>query len=292
MLVQYLNRSTTILPCLVCQNTKFQFLFTKNNRDFWRCKVCNFETQHPLPTLSELSQYYNASYEEGMYQEFVEAIDMKKLTAQQRFKDIFKYCEPGCWLDVGSADGTFVACAQAHHLNAEGIELSQVAVKQAREKDRPVYCSTIQDWEPGYSYDTITAFDVLEHVLNPIEFLSSVHQLLLPNGRLVLTLPNQNSLIRKLMGKRWFFYIPEEHLHYFNPSNLRQLLQTLGFEVKKCGWAWKPLTYRYSLGQFKEYNPLIYRLLNSISTFLPQRVLDIPIPLYIGEMMIIAEKKP
>jgi 2-polyprenyl-3-methyl-5-hydroxy-6-metoxy-1,4-benzoquinol methylase len=282
------NSVANIIPCPACLNSQFRFIFTKKGRDFWRCTCCNLEKQYPLPTLDEIRDYYDDSYADGLYKEFTDASTMKQLTAQQRFKEIYKYCGTGRWLDIGCADGRFVEHARRNGLNAEGIELSEVAVDQGKSRGLPIACSTIEDWDPSYRYDTITSFDVLEHVLDPVGYLQFAHQLLMPSGTLVLTVPNTGSLIRKIMGPRWFFYIPEEHLHYFDPSNIKLILEKTGFQVRKCSWTFKVLTYQYALTQFKEYNPLVYNLLNFISKVLPKKLLAMPIPLYIGEMKVVA----
>lgn len=281
----------TISECPTCENRLFQKRFTKKGRDFWRCQSCGLEKQFPLPTVEELKEYYDESYSTGMYKDFTDASDIKYLTAKHRLKNVIPYCQPGRLLDIGCSNGSFIAHAKESGLHAEGIDLSAVAIREAQERGLTAFCTTAEEFDPGYRYETITFFDVLEHVLDPFGFLQSVHRLLAPGGMVALTVPNHGSLIRKLMGHRWYFYIPEEHLHYFNPSTISALLGRAGFEVKRCSWTYKPLTYRYSLVQFQEYNPLIFKMLSAGSAILPQRLADASVPLYIGEMMVIARRR-
>jgi 2-polyprenyl-3-methyl-5-hydroxy-6-metoxy-1,4-benzoquinol methylase len=280
-----------IRPCPVCQNRLFRKRFVKKGRNFWRCTRCGLEMQHPLPSPEELEQYYDESYSSGLYKTFTEARDMKVATAQQRLKEIEQFTTPGHWLDVGCSNGIFVEIAQGDEIRAEGIDISKVAVDEARQRGLDVFHSSIEDFNPGYTYDLVTAFDVLEHVLDPLEFLLLVHRLLSPLGKIVLSVPNQNSLICKIMGKNWYFYIPEEHLHYFNPFTIKQLLLRTGFtKVEACKRTHKPLNFEYSLTQFKEYNPNIYYLLNACSNLIPQKLRKKVIPIYIGEMIVIAQR--
>lgn len=246
------------------------------------------EKQFPLPTISELRAYYDASYRDGMYKAFTEASDMKELTAAYRLKHIAADCRPGRWLDVGCSSGAFIAQARAHDITAEGIDLSDFAVQEARRRGLPAFRATVEELDPEIAYDTITMFDVLEHVLDPLSFLRAVHQRTVPGGTVALTVPDHGSLVRRVMGSRWFFYIPEEHLHYFNSTTITALLRRAGFEPIRCCSAAKPLTYRYSLVQFREYNPLIYRVLHTIARGLPSSALDLPVPLHIGELMVVA----
>ncbi|TWU47716.1 hypothetical protein Poly59_45570 [Rubripirellula reticaptiva] len=99
-------------------------------------------------------------------------------------------------------------------------------------------------------------------------------------------------MARRLMGSRWYFYIPEEHLHYFNRKNLSRLLEQEGFTVKAAKRTYKPLTFDYSLIQFQEYNPLIHRTLSTVGKLVPQGLRSKIVPLPIGEMMLIAQKNP
>ncbi|MBZ5593047.1 MAG: class I SAM-dependent methyltransferase [Acidobacteriia bacterium] len=279
-----------ISPCPACENRRFRKRFTKKGRDFWRCTACGLEKQFPLPTLAELRDYYDGSYRDGMYKAFLDAEEIKRLTASQRLKRLLPLARPGRWLDVGCSSGWFVDVACRAGIQAEGIELSATAVEAARQRSLPVFCSTIEDFQPGHLYDTVTGFDILEHVLDPYGFLQSVRRLLAPGGVVCLGVPNLGGLISKAMGRRWYFYIPEEHLHYFNASTIRRLLERAGFRVQHCGRAYKTLTYRYSLIQFQDYNPLIYSVLNAAATVVPERLLRMPIELAIGEMLVTAAR--
>ena len=247
--------------------------------------------QYPLPTMTELKRFYEESYTSGLYEAFSAATTMKRLTAARRLEEISPYVRSGRWLDVGCSNGVFVEHARERGIDAEGIDLSAVAVAAGRARGLPVVCATSETYEPGCHYDTITAFDVLEHTVDPMAFLRAARRLLAPGGRIALTVPNQASLIRRVMGRRWYFYIPEEHLFYFNPSTIRALLKRTGFEMQRGTAAYKPLTWRYSLLQQEAYNPLLYTLLSPTARWLPAEWLDRSVPLYIGEMMVIAERR-
>ncbi|MCB1233947.1 MAG: class I SAM-dependent methyltransferase [Verrucomicrobiae bacterium] len=275
--------------CPVCGKTELRWRFAKKGRQFWRCEGCGVEKQHPLPTRRELEAYYDAEFDHGMYETFTAAEDMKRMTARQRLNEILVHLPPfGRWLDVGAANGVFVREARAEEIEAEGIELSAVAVERARDAELPVRCAALEDLDSSEKYDCITAFDVLEHVLDPTGFVESVVAHLRPGGHVAMTLPNEASLFCRLMGRRWWFYIPEEHLHYFNPRNVTRLFENAGLEILTVGRSFKPLTFNYGLTQFIEYNPLIYRLMKLAGVFLPARAREWIVPCYIGEMKVIA----
>ena len=274
--------------CPLCGNSPFRKRFTKKGRDFYRCQSCDLELQWPLPTLEELAEYYETSFNDGMYSEFTSADQMKRMTARQRIKEIGRHVRiEGRWLDVGCANGVFVETIAEMGVVAEGVELSQHAVKSGRDHGLKLHVGTVDDLPEADRFDCITAFDVLEHVIDPSGFLRSIQQRLTDQGHIVLTVPNAGGIVRGLMGKRWYFYIPEEHLHYFNRENLAGLLQMHGFEVINVGATYKPMTFDYAQTQFAEYNPLIHSLLKPFAFVLPSALRSRPIPLPIGELRII-----
>lgn len=283
------KEKTINADCPLCGTARFKRLFSKKGRDFWRCSGCGLEKQIPLPDEEELQRFYDNEYKEGLYETFTSADKMKKMTARQRIKEMSPLINTaGKWLDIGAANGVFVEEALKKGAAAQGIELSEHAVVQARRRNVPVSRGSINDLKEDEFFDCITAFDVLEHLLDPFDFLKKAATHLYPNGRLVLTVPNKASVIRLLMGKRWYFYIPEEHLHYFDPSIIRGLLKKAGLEVFSIKPTYKPLTFDYSLTQFAEYNTGIYRALKFLSIILPRKLREKIIPVYIGEIMIIS----
>jgi hypothetical protein len=79
-------------------------------------------------------------------------------------------------------------------------------------------------FRPG-PYGTITAFEILEHVLNPLFVLDGCREVLLPHGTLHVSVPRRN-------GCEWVFGKSPEHFHEFAPDELRWLLTKAGFEIE------------------------------------------------------------
>lgn len=276
--------------CPACGHEDFKKRFVKMDRHFWRCVNCGLEKQHPLPTLEELQAYYQNAYLSGMYKPFVDAAALKTHTAEHHFKTIRSFCRPGHWLDIGASTGVFVQCARRAGFDAEGIDFTPAAVEQAQAQGIPVHCSTIEAYEPGYLYDNITAFDVLEHVLDPAGFLNSLHRLLKPGGTFAIAVPNQRSVSQRLMGRHWFYYIPEEHLYYYHPNCMRQLLSNAGLYMAKWAPEMKPLSFNYCLIWMKDRYPLVHKLISPLSTLVGERLGELSIPLPVGDMIVLGQR--
>jgi hypothetical protein len=82
---------------------------------------------------------------------------------------------------------------------------------------------------PADSFEVITLWDVLEHVSSPRQTLDRVRNWLTPDGCLFLSVPNADSVMARLMGRRWVLLL-REHLWYFSPVTLATLLRQAGFD--------------------------------------------------------------
>jgi 2-polyprenyl-3-methyl-5-hydroxy-6-metoxy-1,4-benzoquinol methylase len=84
----------------------------------------------------------------------------------------------------------------------------------------------------GASADYIFAFDIIEHLSSPWNFLSSCHSLLKPGGTLVLTTPNVNSWERVLRPDNWSGARDPQHKILFAKYSLAFALVKGGFKVE------------------------------------------------------------
>lgn len=102
-------------------------------------------------------------------------------------------------LEIGSGEGSFVRRLRVEMgLDARGIELNESSAATARKQGIPVEVVSVLDLAAASpaSYDVVCAFQVLEHVPNPREFLSAAVTLLRPGGRLLMCVPNHDSFLR------------------------------------------------------------------------------------------------
>jgi cyclopropane fatty-acyl-phospholipid synthase-like methyltransferase len=239
---------------MLCSAAGAQVLFEKMGRNIVRCDGCRPEWVDPMPSAAELAAYYEASYADGAYSFFAEAREERRGIARYRFERISSFTREGRWLDVGASAGDFVEVASEKH-DAEGLELSETAVREARGRGLRMHCAAVEDFSPESPYAMITAFDVLEHLREPRAFLQSLRGWLRADGRLVLTLPDVSSFYpRWLMGRHWFYYVPSEHLFYYDPASVTRLLEEEGFRVESVHRAYKTLSLRYAANNLRHFN--------------------------------------
>lgn len=78
----------------------------------------------------------------------------------------------------------------------------------------------------------LTAFNVLEHILNPESFVSAAYYLLPIDGLIIVQVPyEENRLQRRLTRSHGPWWHDEDHINYFVGNSLRRLLEDAGFEI-------------------------------------------------------------
>ena len=72
---------------------------------------------------------------------------------------------------------------------------------------------------------------ILEHEIEPLRLLRSCRERLAPDGRIIVKVPNYNSLNRFLRGRKWCGFRWPDHVNYFVPRTLRAAAAAADLEV-------------------------------------------------------------
>jgi SAM-dependent methyltransferase len=133
-------------------------------------------------------------------------------------------------LDFGCGFGHFLHLAHPHFRTVQGLELSKTQADFGRQQWN-LDISSVDALKAGWDgqHHVITAWEVLEHLPDPTAFLRFCFDHLKPGGQLILSTPNWSSLFRHLLGSKWFYAIPSQHLTYFDKTTLEGLLKKVGF---------------------------------------------------------------
>jgi 2-polyprenyl-3-methyl-5-hydroxy-6-metoxy-1,4-benzoquinol methylase len=105
-------------------------------------------------------------------------------------------------LDIGCGMGTIGLLLKQRGFDYVGVDFSDVAIRKAREKGLEAVVADVDavglEYPDGH-FDVVWAGDVLEHVFDPIGLLRHTVRVLKPGGVLLLTVPNDFTLISRLM---------------------------------------------------------------------------------------------
>jgi SAM-dependent methyltransferase len=134
-------------------------------------------------------------------------------------------------LDVGCGNGDFLGVAEDLGYAAVGIEPDPDAVRLAQSSGFDVRRGSIPGTgEAAASFNYIFLNHVIEHLHDPVAALGEAKTLLVPGGRLWLSLPNIASAGLRHFGRHWRGLEPPRHLALFDAVRLTSLLEMVGLE--------------------------------------------------------------
>jgi 2-polyprenyl-3-methyl-5-hydroxy-6-metoxy-1,4-benzoquinol methylase len=227
--------------CPACDGDEGQVEWRKYSLEYRRCATCATVFLDPRPDQELLHEYYSRSenYEYWNRVLFPASEEARRLRIfaprAARVADIAERHDASrdVLLDVGAGFGTFseeigrtgafkrvLALEPEPHLattcRSKGLEVIEQPVEHA-------------DFAAEH-IDVITSFEVLEHLFSPRSFLEQCAAVLRPGGLLIVTCPNVRGFDIVVLGAL-SSAVDTEHLNYFHPQSLSDLLAQTGFEV-------------------------------------------------------------
>jgi SAM-dependent methyltransferase len=203
-----------------------------------RCQECGFAFRHNRFDEEQLADLYR-KMDPQLYKAEMRG---RIRTAERHIRIVNENCrfsgEPRRLLDVGCASGVFLLKALDAGWQVAGIEPSEILYKEAAERVAQrgtVLPQILENVDFGTQrFDAITLWDVLEHVVHPLNILQRCHNLLKPGGRIFLNVPDLDSLEARLLATRWPLLLPE-HLNYFNRPSLSLCAKKSGLQLVRFG---------------------------------------------------------
>ena len=143
-------------------------------------------------------------------------------------------------LDAGCATGYMALMLTRLGHEVTGIELNPAMAAQARSQGLEVLEHDLERPLPlpDECMDVALVCEVIEHLFDTEGFLTEVHRVLVPNGVLILSTPNLNSLANRfrvafgLPLPMWGAFPDDKHgthVRVLNKSKTVQLLERTGF---------------------------------------------------------------
>lgn len=153
----------------------------------------------------------------------------------------------GRLLDVGCGNGSFMAAMRAMGWDVAGIDPDPEAVRIAREAyGVDAHIGLLEESVfPPDSFDAVTLKHVLEHSAEPAQLLTACRSVIRPDGVIVVTTPNAESLGHRVFRGHWRGLEVPRHFHVFSPFSLMRLAEQAGLVVRQlfsssrtARWMW------------------------------------------------------
>lgn len=226
--------------CPACSSSNSSQDGSKSGFQFKKCIDCETVYTSPRPDLPLLGEFYSASanYEFWNRVIFPSTENVRKKLiygprAQLVVDSLVAHGVENVRLcEVGAAFGWFLEAIEEHGIARDliAIEPSESLARTCEEKGYYTISSPLELVELGQAVDVIAAFEVIEHVFSPRDFLAKCLELLNPGGWAFLSCPNVRGFDLEILGKESGTF-QHEHLNYFHPESVRVLLERVGFEA-------------------------------------------------------------
>lgn len=236
------------MKCSCCGSDQIGFFKEKNRFKTYRCKNCGVVFVYPLPRNELLHSLYTQRTAPDRAKLLREIIQVKRTFEDSSVpipkRDWFEWVINEAkeitgktslrMLEIGSGVGMFV-----HHANraghfAIGTESNEVyaeIVSSVIDGNVAFVGEELQSYFKHEKFDLIFLEHSLEHMRDPVKTLYSMLGLLEPNGIIIMSVPNHNSLLSRFLGKRWAWFVPPIHLFYYTIDSIYWLFHQVGLHV-------------------------------------------------------------
>ncbi|WNC86867.1 class I SAM-dependent methyltransferase [Thermosynechococcus sp. QKsg1] len=190
----------------------------------WKCLDTGFEWYTPAEGAGDGSLYQQLQKFPWYY-----------MSDKWEFHAALDYIQPSSKvLEVGIGGAGFLQLARRKGVDIEGMEINPEAIQNAQKLGFIIYPVSIDEFlnqYPDQKYDAICAFQVVEHIPDPISFLTKLINILRPNGKLILSVPNSEVLRKIDPSYENLLDQPPHHMSHWCKSVFNYLPNILPLEV-------------------------------------------------------------
>lgn len=162
-----------------------------------------------------------------------DVVNTKKYQRYLNFVDFFSSAENIRVCDIGCGGGGFLneLANDKKYSCLVGVDYDVSLLKKKFKHTSIEWFSDLAGIDK--KFDVITAFHVLEHIVNVDLFVLSLKKLMHSNSTLIFEVPNKARYWESSQGILYWYAI-REHLNHFTAPGLKQLLLRQGMQISAC----------------------------------------------------------
>jgi len=196
----------------------------------------------PKNGLCFLQPFPEINYESDEYRNLVEgtaAVDdyfkFHDQTAGEYFPKLLPNFDRGMIVaDCGSGAGSLIDAISGMVASTIAIEPFEGYHTSLQKRGHQVFGSVDEavDGIGENSVDAAISIQVIEHTVDPVAYLKSIHRLLKPGGTIIVYTPNLNDVLLLLDKEKYSpFWFRQAHNWYLDAQSLRHVMEQAGFSI-------------------------------------------------------------
>ena len=260
------------MKCYLCKS-KNNFRRPGSVRDNKKLKIleCNDCGLVYLSSTKHIKKlhYENSGLHNGEKPNVNSWLELNRVDDVRRYNFLKKRVVNKKILDFGCGAGGFLELVSKRAKKANGIELEKAMQQSYIKRNLNVYTNYEQALRSSKKWNILTAFHVVEHLLDPIKILSKLSELLTDDGEMIIEVPNSEDALLTLYENKAFqnFTYWSQHLYLFNNHNLKELAKRAKLKVKWIKYVQRyPLSnHLYWLSKGKPAGHKVWNFLDNIS---------------------------
>ncbi|MBN2636927.1 MAG: class I SAM-dependent methyltransferase [Prolixibacteraceae bacterium] len=237
-----------VKQCPVCGKSKFStaikctdYFVSGEEFTIKKCTNCGFKFTDNIDDETSIGKYYqsddyisHSNTTKGLVNAIYHGVRSYMLGQKRKIVEKWTGAKTGNLLDVGTGTGFFLNTMKTAGWKVTGTEKSPDARKFAKKEFKLKVLDTDELFQlKNESFDAITLWHVLEHVHRLNENLEKFNELLTPNGKLIIAVPNYTSYDAHHYKEFWAAWDVPRHIWHFGPEQMKLLVEKHGLKLQQ-----------------------------------------------------------
>ncbi|MCW9035120.1 MAG: aminotransferase class III-fold pyridoxal phosphate-dependent enzyme [Rhodospirillales bacterium] len=232
------KEQSKLTACPICESKNVTDFVTVFGFNMSKCNSCWLIFCNPYPNDEQIGAYYNSEMKAFENEFFRESFENRVDLFGPRITLLETLNTEGKLLDIGSAIGVFVEALKRAQTSFEVTccDLNEEACRdlKLRYPDTKIIHADAKNLIGEETYDIVTMWDTLEHIVDQNSMLTTIRELLNDNGYFVFSTPNTFSFEWLTAQEKHVQILPPGHVNLMNEKNIKLLLSKNDFEVQEC----------------------------------------------------------